>query len=126
MPRGSKLSRPSTLSATKTSWEDLFTSARYVYFSVTEKSFSAVLTSPSRIVRQNPDLLVLQQEAEADMKVVPFVVVSAAAAELEVEWALAVVEEAVKSTSPTFVTFRFICKLVLGNLLTVISSFPTL
>jgi hypothetical protein len=76
-------------------------------------------------VRQNLDLLVLQPEAEAVTKVVPDVVVSAAA-DSEVVWAAGVVEEVVKSTSPTFVAFHFICKLVLGSLLTFISSFPTL
>jgi hypothetical protein len=76
-------------------------------------------------VRQNPDSLVHLQEAEAVMKAEPDVAVSAAA--LEVVWALGVeVEEAVRSTSPTFVSFHFLCKLVVGGLLTLNSSFRTL
>jgi hypothetical protein len=47
--------------------------------------------------------------------------------DLEVAWVLAVVlEEAVKSMSPTFVSFHFLCKLVVGILLTLNSSFLTL
>ena len=72
-----------------------------------------------RIVRPNPDSLVHLLEAEAVTKVVPDV--AASVVDLEVAWVLAVVlEEAVKSMSPTFVSFLFFCKLVVGSLLTFI------
>jgi hypothetical protein len=84
-----------------------------------------MLTALNRIVRPNPDSQVHQQQAEAVMKVVPDVAVLVV--DLEVAWVLAVVlEEAVKSMSPTFVSFHLFCQLVSGSLLTLTSSFPTL
>lgn len=76
-------------------------------------------------MRQNPDSLAHRQEVEAVTKAVPDAAVSVV--DLEVAWVLAVVlEEAVKSMSPTFVSFHFLCKLVVGILLTLNSSFLTL
>jgi hypothetical protein len=76
-------------------------------------------------VRQNPDSLAHQQEVEAVTKAVPDAAVSVV--DLEVAWVLAVaLEGAVKSMSPTFVSFHFFCKLVVGTLLTWTSSFLTL
>jgi hypothetical protein len=74
-----------------------------------------MLNFPYRIVRQNLDSLVHQREAEVVTKVAPDVVVSAAVVSGAV-WALAVeVEGAAKSTSPTFVSIHFLCKLVVRH-----------
>jgi hypothetical protein len=84
-----------------------------------------VLTCLQRIVKQNPDSLAPRLEAEVVMKVVPDAADSVV--DLEVAWVPAVVlEEAAKSMSPTFVSFHFFCKLVVGSLLTLNFSFPTL
>jgi hypothetical protein len=84
-----------------------------------------MLTFLHRIVRQNPDSLAHRLVAEVVTKVVPDVAVSLV--DSEVAWVPAVVlEEAAKSMSPTFVSFHFLCKLVVGSLLTLNSSFPTL
>jgi len=78
-------------------------------------------------VRPSPDSLVHQQPAEEATKEVP-AVADLAAADLEVAWVLAVVVEgqAVRSTSPTFVSFYLSCKLVADSLLTWTFSFLTL
>lgn len=77
-----------------------------------------------RIVRPNPDSLVHPLEAEVVTKVVPDV--ADLVVDLEAAWVLAAVVEAVKSMSPTFVSFLLFCKLVVGSLLTLIFSFLTL
>jgi hypothetical protein len=97
---------------------------REVWTTAKAKS-TTTLTFQNRTVRPNLDSQVRQQAAEAVTKVVPDAAVSEV--DLEVAWVPAVVlEAAVKSTSPTFVSFQFLCKLVLGSLLTLTSSFPTL
>jgi len=75
-------------------------------------------------VRPNPDSLVHPLEAEVVTKVVPDV--ADLVVDLEAAWVLAAVVEAVKSMSPTFVSFLLFCKLVVGSLLTLIFSFLTL
>lgn len=76
-------------------------------------------------MRQNLDSLVHRREVGADTKAVQDVEVLVV--DLEVAWVLAVVLlEAAKSMSPTFVPFLFLCELVVGSLLTLTRSFPTL
>ena len=76
-------------------------------------------------MRPSPDSLVHQQQAEEVTKEVLAVALLAAAV-FKVAWVLAVEGQAVKSTSPTFVSFCFTCMLVAGSLLTLIFSFLTL
>ena len=76
-----------------------------------------------RIAKPNLDSQAHPLEVEVVTKVV--LDVADSVVDLEVAW-LAEVVEAVKSMSPTFVSFLLFCKLVVGSLLTLTFSFPTL
>ena len=105
MPRGSKLNRPSTLSAIRTSWVDSFTFERYVTFPcLRHNALPRILTSRTRTVRLNLDSPVHQQGAAAVMRGRQQHAADLAEADTMVAWVQVAVAAAVRSMSPTFVT----------------------